>query len=110
VTRLISNAEGRMMNEEEAATDFVRFVSFLHSAFFLLHFAFRMNLLTSLRTRCYDPAGVGCYFFSGLLTDISSGTKLSGGCGRARLPISPVCREVTVRADVHPPGFNKFSV
>ena len=52
---------------------------------------------------------VGCYFFSGLLTDISSGTKLSGGCGRARLPTSPVCREVTVREDVHPPGFKKFS-
>ena len=52
-----------MMNEEKAATDFVRFVSFLHSAFFLLHFAFRMSLLTSLRTKCYDPAGVGCYNF-----------------------------------------------
>jgi hypothetical protein len=48
VTRLISNAEGGMMNEEKAATDFVRFVSFLHSAFFLLHFAFRMSLLTRL--------------------------------------------------------------
>src|ERR1035441_2104736 len=24
--------------------------------------------LTSLRTKCYDPAGVGCYFFNGLLT------------------------------------------
>src|ERR1017187_372411 len=44
------------------------------------------------------------------LTDISSGTKLSGGCGRrARLPTSPVCREVTVREDAHPPGFKKFS-
>jgi hypothetical protein len=36
VTRLISNAEGRMMNEEKAATDFARFVSFLHSSFFIL--------------------------------------------------------------------------
>src|ERR1017187_9976029 len=68
------------------------------------------SLLTSLRTKCYDLAGVGCYFFSGLLTDISSGTKLSGGCGRARLPTSPVCREATVREDAHPPGFKKFSV
>jgi hypothetical protein len=38
-----------MMNEEKAATDFVRFVSFLHPAFFLLHFAFRTSLLTRLR-------------------------------------------------------------
>jgi hypothetical protein len=36
VRRLISNAEDRMMNEEKAATDFVRFVSFLHSSFFIL--------------------------------------------------------------------------
>jgi len=56
-----------MMNEEKAATDFVRFVSFLHSAFFLLHFDFRMSLLTSLRTRRYDPAGVGCYDFGHVL-------------------------------------------
>ena len=32
----ISNAEGRMMNEEKAATDFARFVSFLHSSFFIV--------------------------------------------------------------------------
>jgi hypothetical protein len=39
----------------------------LHSAFFLLHFAFRMSLLTSLRTGRYDPAGVGCYDFGHVL-------------------------------------------
>jgi hypothetical protein len=52
VTRLISNAEGGMMNEEKAATVFARFVSFLHSAFFLLHCAFRAGLRTSLHTNC----------------------------------------------------------
>jgi len=27
-----------------------------------------MSLLTGLRTKCYDPAGVGCCFFNRLLT------------------------------------------
>ena len=30
--------------------------------------SFIQSLLTSLRTRCYDPAGVGCCLFNGLLT------------------------------------------
>jgi len=38
-TRLISNAEDGMMNEEKVALDFVRLVSFPHSAGFLLHCA-----------------------------------------------------------------------
>jgi hypothetical protein len=47
VRRLILNAEGRMMNEKRAATDLVRFDNFLHSAFFLLHCAFRMSLTSA---------------------------------------------------------------
>jgi hypothetical protein len=35
VIRLVSKAEGGMMNEEKA-TDFVRFVSLLHSSFIIL--------------------------------------------------------------------------
>jgi hypothetical protein len=47
--------------------------------------------------------------FLGVVDCISSETKQSGGCGRAKLPTSSVCREVTVREDVHPPDFKKFS-
>ena len=46
--------------------------------------------------------------FLGVVDCISSETKQSGGCGRAKLPTSSVCREVTVREDVHPPGFKKI--
>lgn len=31
------------------------------NSFIILHSPFKTSLLTSLRTWCYDPAGVGCH-------------------------------------------------
>jgi hypothetical protein len=47
-----------MMNEKRAATDLVRFDNFLHSAFFLLHCAFRMSLTPAAASLARIPKSV----------------------------------------------------
>jgi len=48
-----------------------------------------MSLLTSLRTRCYDPAGVGFYFFKGLLGGVRAFHDIPAVKSTSEFPLAP---------------------